>query len=332
MSLETKGYFGWTKEVQLGGGIRYLANSSQVFNGSKTVQLRQSGLESFFFQVNYMLPRKKTRFISNLEFLYRQVAYTNPLYDNRRPYSYLVLGDGSRDVMLGARFYYGLQKSRNGFWGNLFYNIPSDDFSSELLFELGYNLSGADWALLASIGGKVSLGGDKHSNNPSQKPPSYTGSTYLYNSVNQSFLRGNLKLLYKVSSRWRAYIGYGKDLNGKSTDLGSRILAGLNYRVDSMYQEGKRKGSFKGYDIEAMVQKASSQNNYVMINKGFTSGIKERMFFDFFVYDFKGGNKLVARGAVVRLRSNESIIRVTKWFSRKRDLGEGIIVRGRLVD
>lgn len=330
MTGELSGSFGWTREVQIMAGVRYHSNTSHVFDGTTTQALNNAGFDSFFVQANYMFPRK-SKFISNIEFRYRQTTYTNPDFDTTRPYSHLNLGDGAREITAGYRMYYGFQKLGSGVEASLLYNAPAN-LSSELIYDFKL-ITGANlWSFWGGVTGSLSLSGDEYTDNPSSKPKAYTGSSALYNSINRSKMSAYGGLAYRITNSWRAEFSYQHDLSGKSTDLGGRFLLGLTYRVDSKYIENTQKLKFKDYDLEAIVEKSSSQGNYVIINKGFTQGVQVKTFFDFFAFDFKGGNKLLARGAVVKTKSRESVVRITKWYGTQRNLAEGVIGRASLAD
>lgn len=330
MRADLYGSFGWTPEVELTGGVRFISNSSSVYNTTTNSlqDVSNSGVESYYLQVNYM-PKRKGTWISNVEISYRQPAYTNPEYNSNTPYSHLVLGDATKEIRAGYRFFKGFVKKGQGIEGSLFLNAPLD-LSNEINFDLGYIIEKSKWAYWGRINGIFSLSGDEYSDNPTSKPKSYTGSSYLYNSINREKLSGEFGLLYKINKLWRIKASYEHDFMGRSTDLGGRLLIGLSYRVSSLYADKQKISSFKDYNIEAIVEKSSSRGNYVVINKGFTHGVSKGMSFDFFAFDFKGGNKLIAQGQVVKERAKESIVKITKWYQGTTTLSEGVVGRSQL--
>lgn len=326
--LELSGSYGWTQEVEITGGIRYRMNSSDLMNGGSLTPMKNSGVESYFFQINYMFP-PKSRFLSNIMIRYRQVAYTNPIFQASRPTDHLVLGHGQKELQVGYLFYYPLKTSSHGIEGSLHYYSPGD-----LSNGLQYSLKGVYYknklAFYGGVEGNYSLKSSEFTDDPTQKSLSHTGASYLYNSVNQERLSLILGANYRINQSWYLGLGYIHDLKGHSTDIGSALFFNLRYRVSSYYSEQREKKRFKGYNIEAVIERSSSRGNYVVINKGFTNGIQKKMIFDFYAYDFKGGNKLLARGAVVRTRSQASIIRIIKWFGKRQSLDDGVVARGKL--
>ena len=54
------------------------------------------------------------------------------------------------------------------------------------------------------------------------------------------------------------------------------------------------------------------------------------MRFDFFEFDYVGGNILIAAGVVIQAKSDSSIVKITQTYNTKKEMKEGIIGRASL--
>jgi hypothetical protein len=55
--------------------------------------------------------------------------------------------------------------------------------------------------------------------------------------------------------------------------------------------------------------------------------VNKGMVFDFFEFDYVGGNMLIARGIVIKTTADTSIVKITQRFNTKKDIKEGLIGR-----
>lgn len=326
---EFEASFGWTQEVQISAGMRFRNNSTSVFDGTQIQEVSNAGVDSFYGKLNYMVPRKNPKWISNFLLSFRQATYSNPIYDPNQPFANMVLGDGENEFRIGYGLYYQFGQLGNGIEAGVYYNTPSN-LSSEILYVARVIMSSGKWSFMGGVEGIRSLENDDFSDNPASKPQVYNGNTFLYNSVNREKMSARLGAYYKWSRFWRLNIDYIYDLSGRSTDLTDVVTFGVSYRVDALFKEKQEKKKFKNYNIEAIVERTSSQSNYAIINKGYVQGIERGMPFDFYAYDFKGGNKLLARGVVIKVKSRESVVKIKKWYSGRRELDDGVVARGDL--
>lgn len=319
--------FGWTQEIQLSAGINLVNNSITVFDGSKTENISNAGVESFLARASYAFNSKNPKWLSQAYVQFTQSAYTNTPYNASEPNATIVLGDGGNELQIGYNTFYQLGGLGTGLEAGIAYNAPSE-LSSEILYHVSIVWSQNRWAFLGGFKGIRSLSNSEFSDDPAQQPQIYNGSTFLFNSINREIMSASVSAYYKWNSRLRLGASLEQDLSGQSIDLGTRALFSIGYRVDSLYREKREKVRFKNYGIEAAIEKISSQNNYVVINKGFIDGVQRGMKFDFFAYDFKGGNKLLARGIVLKTKSRESIIKIKTWFGSSKSLEGDVIARG----
>ena len=319
--------FGWTQEIQLTAGINFINNSAIIFDNSQTREVSNAGVESFLAKASYAFPSKNPKWLSQIYVQFLQSAYTNTPFNISEPNSTIVLGDGGSELQIGYNTFYQLGDLGTGLEAGIAYNSPSE-LSSEILYHLSLIWSKNTWSFQGGVRGIRSLSNSEFSDNPGQQPQIYNGSTFLFNSINRELMSGFIGAHYKWNTRLRLGLSLEQDLSGKSTDLGTRVLFSIGYRVDSLYREKREKVRFKNYGIEAAIEKISSQGNYVVINKGFIDGVQRGMGFDFFAYDYKGGNKLLARGVVLKTKSRESIVRIKTWFGSAKSLEGDVIARG----
>jgi hypothetical protein len=136
-------------------------------------------------------------------------------------------------------------------------------------------------------------------------------------------------LNFAFSHVWRVEFKVSRVVSGRSTDLGSGFGINLVRRMDQS-DEKIVDSQFKTYDLEATVTKVSDKKTYVVIDKGLNDDIEKGMRFDFFEFDYVGGNVLIARGVVLKVSADKSIVKLTHRFNLAKEIKEGLVGRASL--
>ena len=334
--VDFMGYYGATDQLQFGLGARLRQNSASYYavpaDGSSTTAQQwnptQSGLQSTAFSVMYAF-KPVDRIQYTLEGMFRYVPYTNEDYRNNlaeRNQNDVILGDEGNEYSGGLGATYASLS-------NNFYTLrggvrrPGSDLSGEVYYNAEAAFVWRSLALLGGIDGVKSLANSNYKSSSDTDRPVYdSANTALYNSINREWLTPYLGLNIGLGKYWRVELKGSYVMSGRSTDLGTGFGINLIRRVDKV--ESKAIDTrFKTYDIEVTVTKISPKKAYVVIDKGLAEDVNKGMVFDFFEFDYVGGNVLIARGVVIKTKADSSIVKVTQRFNTKKDLKEGLIGR-----
>lgn len=336
--FEFMGYYGATDQLQFGLGARLRQNSSTYFQvpaddvvsstNEEEFSPTQSGFQSTALSIMYGF-KPVDRLQYTLEGLFRYIPYTNEDYRNnltQRNQNDVVLGDEGNEYSGGIGVTYS-SMTNNYFTFRVGVRRPGSDLSGEVYYNPEIALAWRSVALVGGIDGVTSL---KNSNyeglDDVDRPVNNTANTNLYNSVNREWITPYLGLNVALNKYWRVELKGSYVAAGRSTDLGSGFGIQLIRRVDK--NETKAIDSkFKTYDVEVTVTKVSPKRAYVVVDRGLSEDVNKGMVFDFFEFDYVGGNILVARGVVIKTKADTSIVKITQRFNTKKDIKEGLVGR-----
>ncbi|MCK5073034.1 MAG: hypothetical protein KAQ98_06375 [Bacteriovoracaceae bacterium] len=251
-----------------------------------------------------------------IEGLFRQKAYSNQKYTSgRAPRGELVLGDDGYEMAVIGHL--NFHRTKNHILGGyLGYNIPPEQLSHEVL----YNLENAwvlnKWAFLLGLDGILSMQGDEYSDTPAQKPSISSGSTYLFNSVNRERILPYLGVNVVLGESWRVMARAGQVISGVSTDEGYEIKFGITWTSAESVKRKIKVGAFKEYNAEAIVIKVSPRGLFVKIDKGMSENVEKGQTVDIYKMDYFGGNLLVATGIVYDAGPQWSIVKIMKRYQK----------------
>jgi hypothetical protein len=333
---EFLGYYGVTDDFQLGVGARLRQNSGTYFavpaDGTTAEEQQytatQNGFQSTSFSMMYAFkPVDKIQY--TLEGLFRYVPYTNEDFKNNlteRNQNDIVLGDEGNEYSGGLGATYS-SPSNNHFTFRGGLRRPGSDLSSEIYYNAEAAFVWTSVALIGGVDGASSMKNSKYESlSDPDRPVFNTANTNLYNSVNREYITPYLGLNIGLSKYWRVELKGSYVAMGKSTDIGTGFGINLVRRVDK--NETKVIDSkFKTYDIEVTVTKVSPKKGYLVVDKGLSEDVNKGMVFDFFEFDYVGGNMLIARGIVIKTTADTSIVKITQRFNTKKDIKEGLIGR-----
>jgi hypothetical protein len=154
-----------------------------------------------------------------------------------------------------------------------------------------------------------------------------TGGSSLYASLNLQFMAPYVGANIAFNKNWRVEGRYHSFMAQRSYDSGGLFTLALVKRVETD-SRAKIEGSFKEYDLEASVAKASPKKQFVILNKGLSHNVEKGQRFDLYHFDYLGGNVLLARGVIVQVNSEQSVLQITTRFSNKHEIKEGTVARG----
>jgi hypothetical protein len=322
MQGEVGGFYGLTQNFQIGFGGRYRRNQSTYTDGTNTLQdITKSGFESTFLSLKYgFKPVDKLHYA--LEGLFRYTPYTNTTQDD------LILGDDGNDYSAGLAVTYA-SLSNNYLTVRSGYRKPGKSLSSEIYWQAEAALAWTYFAIIGGVDGTSSLKNDQYTDDPQNKPVLNTRTSALYNSINREWIKPYVGFNLALGADWRIEAKATQVVSGRSTDLGTGYSIMLARRVDGKKTRNPDK-QFKSYDVEAAVIKVSPKKNYLVIDKGLGSEVRKGMKFDFFEFDYMGGNILVATGSVISVKVDSSIVKITQTYNVKRELKEGLVARAAL--
>lgn len=309
--------YGWSKKLEFRGGIRQRTNTST----DNEVEQSNSGLESYFVGAKYSKdPLKK--FSYAFDFQIRNSLYSDPGgFDS----SEIVLGDAGLEATVGSYFAYRRSPS-NILGAYLGYNIPPNELSNEVLYNIESAWIHTNWLFTLGVNGIKSMNGDTYGDTPSTKPQVNQGISNLYNSINREKMVPYVGL-FRSFTRWRAGVTMSQVMAGVSTDKGTEFLFTFR-RIGSGRGDRELKlQKFKEYDVEATIIKVSPRGKFVKIDIGAGGDVEKGMNFDVYVRDLKGREVLVASGTVYETGVDWSIIRVLKLY-RRIVLKKGFTARG----
>jgi hypothetical protein len=328
--MELKGMYGATKDFQFLGGINYRQNQSRLNVGVDEYATSNSGVQSYFVGAMFALDRVNRVLQYSLELNYRQTPYRNERINAidwvLEDYDRLVLGDDGSDISAGINMSY-ISPYLHSLGTKILYRKPGTGLSDEINYQVEAALVNPYAALVVGCEGIYSLKTDQYTENEIEKPITHTGATALYNSINRERFAPYVGLHLSLGKTWRVESRAQVVSSGRSTDEGYMYSLTVAKR-ESIRTKNIVDKQFKTYDLEANVTKISKRKEYVVIDKGLSSGISEGMRFDLFVDNYTGGNKLMARGVVVKLNAEQAILKVTSRFSGEYEFKEGMVARG----
>jgi hypothetical protein len=330
---EVLGSYGISDQFQFTVGARYRRNEATRFLVDKqiTENLTGSGFESALASLKYSFkPVNQYHFM--VEANYRYTPYTTEKYTAANAANNdgdVVLGDDGNDLSAGLGISY-VAKNDNFLTVRGGYRRPGKDLSSEVYWNAEGAMAWKYLALLAGVDGVTSLNNDAYTEDPENKPAVNSFTTNLYNSINREYVAPYVGLNLALGSQWRIEARGSQIISGRSTDLGTSYSIYLVRRVED---KGLNKvdNRFKSYDLEGSVIKVSPKKNYVVIDRGISMDVKKGMKFDFFEFDYLGGNILVASGSVVQVKADSAIVKLTQHYNRKKEIKEGLVARATLA-
>lgn len=317
--------YGLAKNFQIGGGLRLRQNQSTHLQNDVEYKATSSGLQSIFttFQYGFDPVGKMTY---TLEGLYRYVPYSYSDRTLEAPFDYekeLVIGDVGAEYSAGFAAAYTTD-TKNVFSARAGWRRPGDYLSPEIYWQGEAAFVWKTMALIAGVDGVSSLG-----NGQENRPVYLTGSSHLYHGLEREWVTPYVGLNFSLGPNWRTELRAAQVVSGKSTDMGTSFGIQLVRRVEA---NPKRMvdAKFKSYDLEVTVNKVSPKKNYVVIDKGLSEDIAKGMRFDFYEFDYVGGNVLVARGVVIQTKVDSSIVKITQHYNLKKEIKPGLVGRAQL--
>ena len=238
-------------------------------------------------------------------------AFSNPDFDPAAAGdSSLAMGDEVNELRIGGSLGYNYS---NMFKQNfdLYYNLVTKDQSDEILYDthLAF-IPGMKFAAMIGVDGIYSMGQDPYSDNPADKPQIGPVVSNLYNSINRDYLRPYIGFNFAFNKNFRMEFRAKAVVAGTSTDKGQQYGLAIVFGKEGEDPKTKVDKSSKEYDIEASVIKVSTQGNFIQIDKGFDHDIRKGMKIDFYEFDYKGGNVLVASGIVFQVNSELAVVKI----------------------
>lgn len=325
---EVNGLFGLTDDFNLGIGARYRHQTSTFTDSNgNDISAKASGVQSLAARFLYgFKPVDRTRF--TLEGLFRYVPYSNREIDSTDSLNKLVLGDEGHEYSVGiGATYSSLSENHFTFRGG--WRRPGDDLSTEFYWNGEAAFQFRHIAPVLGVDGVTSLKDSRYESRPQDRPNWNTRPSALYNSINREWITPYLGLNIAFADYWRVELRGYQVVAGRSTDLGTGF--GINFvrRMDES-EEKVVDSQFKSYDLEATVTKVSDQKTYVVVDKGLADDIEKGMRFDFYEFDYVGGNALVARGVVIKVSADKAIVKLTHRFNLAKEIKEGLVGRASL--
>ncbi len=320
--------YGATKELQLGMRATFRQNQASIEEpaGSNRIEnLSSSGIQSIGGEFKYMLEPVGDVYYA-LEGFYYHNPYSNKEKIANDNISNFVLGDDGGSYGIGAAISY-IHPNQNFFSINLGYRKPGKELSAEIYWKAEAALAWTHIALVAGIEGVNSLNQDPYQTNPDSRPAFNTGGSALYGSLNRQFMAPFVGANIAFSKNWRVEGRYQSFIAGRSYDSGTMFTLALVKRIEADTR-AKIEGSFKEYDLEASVAKVSPKKQYVILNKGLSHNVEKGQRFDLYHFDYLGGNVLLARGVIIQVNSDQSVLQLTTRFSNKHEIKEGTVARG----
>ena len=322
--FEVGGRYGLAPNFQLQVSGRFRQNQSVVVDPTTEEKFSSSssGMQSIFTQFSFGFKPVKNMTYS-LDAFYRYVPYSYTPITDLTTYRQndLILGDvgseygagGNATMMIG---------NNNFLTGRAGWRMPGEYLSSEVYWQAEAASVWKTIALVAGVDGVNSLGGGDR-----DRPLYNTGRTSLYHGFEREWIAPYLGLNFALGDTWRVELRGSQVVSGKSTDLGTGFGVQLIRRVEASRKK-LLDNRFKSYDVEVTISKVSPKQGYVVIDKGMTSDIEKGMIFDFFEFDYMGGNVLVAQGVVIQTKSETAIVKITHHY--KKEIKTGLVGRSQL--
>ncbi len=325
---EVNGLFGLTDDFNAGIGFRYRHQTSAFNFGNDEYDAKASGVQSIMARALYGFePNNRTQF--TLEGMFRYTPYSNEeITATSTDRNSLILGDAGNEYSFGLGATYS-SLSNNHYTLRGGWRRPGNDLSTEFYWNGEIALQWRWVAALAGVDGVTSLKNSPYESDPSERPAWNTGLTQLYNSINREWIAPYVGLNFAFNPIWRLEFKVSQVVSGRSTDFGPGFGLTLARRMDQS-DEKIIDSQFKTYDLEATVVKVSDKKTYVVIDKGLNDDVEKGMKFDFFEYDYVGGNVLIARGVVFKVSVDKSIVKLTHRFNLAKEIKEGLVGRASL--
>lgn len=326
LQSEIKGSYGLTDQLQFGGGVRLRQNASTSVNASGEEETGTStGVQSTFVQLMYAFkPVDRLRYA--IEGTFGYIPYSNSEIVGTKEED-LILGDEGPEY--SGSFAMGYQSRTNNFLtGRIGLRQPGADLSSEIFWQVEAALTWKYVALVAGVDGVSSMKNDPFEDDPQNKPNYNRGVSELYNSTNREWIAPYAGVNFSLGKFWRVELRGSQVVSGRSTDLGTSFGISLIRRVDESKSAVRADSAFKQYHVEGSVTKVSPKKGYVVIDKGVADEVNKGMKFDFYEYDFVGGNILLARGIVIQVKGSTSVVKIIQTFNTKKIIKEGVAARG----
>lgn len=325
---EVNGLFGLTDDFNAGIGFRYRHQTSSFNLGTDEYDAKASGVQSIIARILYGFePSNRTQF--TLEGMFRYVPYTNDeITATSTDRNNLILGDQGNEYSFGVGATYS-SLSNNHYTVRGGWRRPGDDLSTEFYWNGEIALQWKWVAALAGVDGVTSLKNSTYESEPTERPNWNSGVTQLYNSINREWIAPYVGLNFAFNPVWRVEFKASQVVSGRSTDFGTGFGVSLVRRMDQT-DERIIDSRFKTYDLEATVVKVSEKKTYVVLDKGLNEDIEKGMRFDFFEFDYVGGNVLIARGVVFKVSADKAIVKLTHRFNLAKEIKEGIVGRASL--
>ncbi len=321
--------YGMTDYLQLMLGVRsrYISTDLTADYGTavQTRKFSTLGVESTLIGFKYSFP-EMTGLKYAIEGYYRSPNHSNDLYTDGTVPDTVALGDDSRAYAIAVDLDYR-SISNNYLDAHIAYRSPADYLAHEIFGKFQAGLAWKTFAMYGGIETVISRNNSAYSDNPSTIPNVFQGFSNEFVSVNRSWTAPYAGVNFSIEKKWMLTLQYAQDTAGKSTSLDQRVLIGLTHRSDKKVSEySKHNSKFKQYRIEGRVIKLSKTRRIVIVDQGITSGLSKGMRVDFYHNNFKGINKIIASGIVVKAKSSRSLVKITKKYSRKR-VEEGTVIR-----
>lgn len=320
--------YGATKELQLGIRASFRQNTANIEEpaGSGRIEtLGSSGIQSFGGDFKYMLEPVGNLYYA-LEGFYYHTPYSNKEKITNDKISNFVLGDDGGNFGIGGVVSY-IHPNQNFFSVNVGYRRPGKELSAEIYWKAEGALAWSYVALVAGIEGVNSLNQDPYKTDPDNRPLFNTGGSSLYASLNRQFMAPYVGANIAFNKNWRVEGRYHSFMAQRAYDSGGLFTLALVKRVETDTR-AKIEGSFKEYDLEASVAKVSPKKQFVILNKGLSHNVEKGQRFDLYHFDYLGGNVLLARGVIIQVNSEQSVLQLTTRFSNKHEIKEGTVARG----
>lgn len=317
------GSYGLTDELQISVGALLRSQVATFAETTGEEDATAQGIESTWLKLMYAF-KPVNRLYYALEGEYRYRPYTNKEFNTGDDKTELILGDDGDSYSFGLGVTYHSPKN-NFFTVRGGYRRPGQELSDEIYYQAEAALAWPRFALVAGVNGVYSLGRDP--NEGETRISLNTATTLMYHQENREWIAPYAGVNFSITPSWRVELTGSQVVSGKSTDLGTSFGISLVRRSEKVNPTQKLDRSFKSYDIEASISKVSPKANYVVIDKGVADDIAKGMVFDFYEFDYVGGNELLARGTVIRVQSESSIIKITSRFKANKPLKEGTLAR-----
>jgi len=317
--------YGLAKSFQFGVGGVYRSHTSSDLRNNQIFDSSNSGLQSIITDLKLGMG-SSGQLAYSLEAFFRYVPYSYSDIRDTANFNYeddLVLGD------VGSAFGAGVASTYSTLNNNYFslragWRRPGTYLSPEIYWQGEAALVWSGFALVAGVDGVSSL-----KNGDETRPIYNTGSSQLYHGFNREWVSPYLGVNLALGDTWRAEFKASQTVSGRSTDLGQTFGLQLVRRVEKDLSRA-RDARFKAYDLEASVSKVSPKQGYLVIDKGLADDISKGMKFDFYDFDYIGGNDLVASGIVVKVQADTAIVKITKVYNAKKPLKTGLVGRAKL--